>query len=88
MITIDNLSLHEMIGLSTEIIQSSNSQMIGLNGKIIDETKNMFVLNTDSGFKNIPKDINTWRFSINNQRKEIPGNTLTKRSFERLRRKN
>ena len=88
MITTDNLSSHEMIGLNTEIIQSSNSQMVGLSGKIIDETKNMFVLNTSTGIKNIPKDINTWRFSINNQQKEISGNTLTKISFERLWRKN
>lgn len=87
MITIDNLASHEMIGLNTEIVQSSNAQMIGLNGKIVDETKNMFVLNTNLGIKNIPKDINTWKFSINNQQKEIAGNTLTKRSFERLGRK-
>jgi ribonuclease P protein subunit POP4 len=87
MITSNNLPSHEMIGLRTEIVKSSNSQILGLNGVIINETKSMFVISTDSGIKNIPKDINTWKFSVNNEQKEIEGASLTKRSYERLGRK-
>ena len=87
MITVDNLHVHEMIGLKTEIVKSSNSQMLGVNGIIIDETKNMFVLDTNLGIKNIPKDINTWKFSLSNEHKEIEGASLTKRPYERLGRK-
>ncbi len=76
MITSENLHAHEMIGLKTEIVKSSNSQMLGLNGKIIDETKNMFVIDTKLGIKNIPKNINTWKFSFNGEHKEIEGSTL------------
>jgi len=46
MITVDTISRHEFIGLETKIINSSNPQVIGLNGTIINETKSMFTLNT------------------------------------------
>ena len=39
MITAENITSHELIGLRTEIVESSNSQIIGLNGTITDETK-------------------------------------------------
>ncbi len=55
MITVDNITSHEFIGLHTEITQSSNPQIIGLNGRIIDETKSMFRLNTKNGTKSIAK---------------------------------
>ncbi len=55
MITIDNIASHEFIGLHTEIIQSSNPQIIGLNGRIVDETKSMFKINTENGTKSISK---------------------------------
>ena len=38
MITVDTISRHEFIGLETKIINSSNPQVIGLNGTIINET--------------------------------------------------
>lgn len=87
MITVDNLHVHEMIGLKTEIVKSSNSQILGVNGTIVDETKNMFVIDTKLGIKNIPKNINTWKFFFNNEDKEIEGSSLAKRSYERLGRK-
>ena len=46
MITADNITSHEFIGLNTEIVQSTNPQLIGLNGRIVDETKSMFTINT------------------------------------------
>ncbi len=55
MITADNISRHEFIGLNTQITKSNNQQVIGLNGTIINETKSMFTINTKKGVKNIPK---------------------------------
>ncbi len=84
MITADNLVSHELIGLKTEITQSSNKQIIGLNGTIMDETKSMFVLNTKNGIKRISKMNNTWKFLINNVEKVINGSSIAKRPFDRL----
>jgi len=84
MITVDNITSHEFIGLHTEITQSSNSQIIGLNGRIVDETKSMFRINTKNGIKSIAKSKNSWKFSIKNQDIVIDGSKIAKRPFDRI----
>lgn len=84
MITADNITSHEFIGLHTEITQSTNSQVIGLNGRIIDETKSMFKINTDKGIKSIAKSTNKWKFSIENRDVTVDGSKISKRSFDRI----
>ena len=84
MITGDNILSHDFIGMHTEIIQSTNSQVIGLNGTIENETKSMFQLNTEKGIKNISKTNNHWRFSIDNQTVIVDGNSISKRPEDRI----
>ena len=84
MITQENILSHEIIGLESEIIESSNQQVIGLNGTVVDETKSMFTLDTNKGFKKIPKNQNKWRFSISKTTVDIDGNLLVKRPQDRL----
>ncbi len=84
MITMENISTHEIIGLNAEITNSSNNQIIGLAGKIVDETKSMFTLNTKDGLKMIPKKQNTWKFFSEGEEFTFSGNHLEKRSFDRL----
>lgn len=84
MITADNITSHEFIGLHTEIVQSSNSQIIGLNGRIVDETKSMFTINTRNGTKFIAKSKNSWKFSIEDNDVIIDGSKITKRPFDRM----
>jgi len=55
MITLENIKIHELVGLKTMISDSPNKQIIGLYGTIVDETKFMFIINTKKGFKMIPK---------------------------------
>jgi len=84
MITIDNITSHEFIGLHTEITQSTNPQIIGLNGRIVDETKSMFKINTKNGTKSIAKSENSWKFSIENKDIIIDGSKIAKRPFDRI----
>ncbi|NNL59370.1 MAG: ribonuclease P protein subunit [Nitrosopumilus sp.] len=84
MITAENITSHELIGLDTKITQSTNPQVIGLNGRIVDETKSMFTINTKNGQKLIAKSTSSWLFSINNQKITIKGSQIAKRSFERF----
>ena len=84
MITTENITLHELIGLDAEIVRSSNVKSVGLKGKVVDETKSMFVLSTENGIKKFPKDNTTWRFSFANNKITLNGNTLTKRPYERI----
>ena len=84
MITAENIHRHEFIGLNTQIIDSSNSQIIGLNGTVINETKSMFALSTVNGIKLVPKANNSWKFNVNNHQITIDGSKIQKRPFDRL----
>ena len=84
MITADNINSHEFIGLDIEIVQSTNPQVIGLNGRIINETKSMFTINTEKGVKSIPKSTNDWKFSIQNRDITVDGSKIAKRPFDRI----
>ena len=84
MITAENITSHELIGLNTEIAQSTNAQVVGLNGRIIDETKSMFKINTTKGIKSIPKSTSSWKFSIDSNDVIVDGSKIAKRSFDRI----
>jgi len=84
MITANNITSHEFIGLDTEITQSTNSQVIGLNGRIIDETKSMFKINTEKGVKSVAKSTNQWKFTLENRDIIVEGSKIAKRSFDRI----
>ncbi len=84
MITVDNLTKHELIGLDVKLVNGHNSQIIGINGTIMDETRSMFTLKTKNGMKQLPKEFNLWKFKVNNEYTTIDGSKIIKRSFERL----
>lgn len=88
MITSDNIRSHEFIGLDTEISESTNPQVIGLNGRIINETKSMFTINTENGMRSIAKSTSSWKFSIQNKDIIVNGARIAKRPFDRLGGKN
>ena len=72
----------DLIGQNVTISNSKNKEIIGINGNIIMETKNMFVINTENGKKNIPKNI----CELNNKQGLIQTDStkLNKRPHERL----
>ena len=84
MITAENLTSHEFIGLHTEIIHSTNPQVIGLSGLVINETKSMLTINTDNGAKSIAKSICDWQFHVNGNKVIVHGSQIIKRPFDRL----
>jgi ribonuclease P protein subunit POP4 len=88
MISAENLITHELIGLKTEVQESSNPQIIGINGQIVDETKHMFLLLTNNGFKMLSKKHNKWGFFLNDQKISVSGSLLGKRAYERIVSKN
>ncbi|MEA3487846.1 MAG: ribonuclease P protein subunit [Euryarchaeota archaeon] len=81
-----NLLKHELIGLKTEVEESSNSNMKGLCGLVVDETRNTFVIETEQNEdKRIPKDMNTFIFVLNEGvRVRVRGNLLVSRPEDRI----
>lgn len=84
MITQENIAFHELIGLDTEILDSSNKQIVELSGRIVDETKSMFALDTKNGLKMIPKRNSKWQFKLDNTHAVLEGSLLNRRSHDRL----
>jgi ribonuclease P protein subunit POP4 len=84
MITQENLLIHELIGLEVTIMKSNNEQIVGISGKVVDETKSMLFLNTINGIKKIPKENSEWKFSFDKNESIMNGNLITKRPQERL----
>lgn len=71
----------EFIGVQTQIVDSTNKSLIGLSGKIVNETQFMFTINTTHGTKMIPKQHSSWIFA-NDQ--VINGDLIAKRSEDRI----
>ena len=84
MITAQNIVNHELIGLHASVVESSNSQIIGVSGMVVDETKSTFTLQTSLGQKMIPKQHNKWKFALNSQDIIIDGNAISKRPEDRI----
>jgi ribonuclease P protein subunit POP4 len=82
--TRDNIASHELVGLQAEIVDSGNKQIVGMFGKVVDETKFMFILDTKKGLKRFPKESANWKFFFNNDAVILDGAKLTKRSYERM----
>ena len=80
-----NLSMQskfDLIGQNVTISESKNKEIVGINGKIIMETKNMIVIDTKNGKRNIPKNI--CQLSNNGEVIETDSTKLNKRPHERL----
>ena len=88
MISSENLTHHELIGLQTTVSDSLDKSIIGIKGKIIDETKSMFSIKTDKGVKLFPKNHSNWQFNLQDQKITLAGSKLNRRSEDRLGAKN
>lgn len=72
----------DLIGQDVTITDSKNKEIVGISGKIIMETKNMIILDTKNGKKNLPKDI--CQLSNNDGIISTDSTRLSKRPHERL----
>lgn len=84
MITQQNIFNHEFVGLSAEIIESTNRAFVGLSGKVIDETQSMIFLETKNGTKMIQKEYSKWRFASNDDIFTVSGDKISKRPEDRI----
>lgn len=85
-ITCNNIHAHELIGLETKIIDSSDNNLIDKRGRIVYETKNMLWLERKDAIKKIPKSIVRLEVIIDNVRCIIEGKRIIGRPEDRIRR--
>lgn len=88
MITSKNVFYHELIGLYSEIVESSNEFLVGINGNITDERKKTISLKTKNGIKVIPKNVSIFNLLLpNGEWVEIDGKILVNRPENRIKKK-
>lgn len=76
----------EWIGRKIEIIEAKNKALVGMKGEIMDETKNMFMVEENEKMKRIIKDQVKMKVEFDNHFYKIDGKLLVGRPEERIKR--
>jgi ribonuclease P protein subunit POP4 len=79
---------YEFIGLETTVVKSSNPDVVGLSGKVVDETRNTLTILQDNTEKVIVKDTSVFEFVLPDKTVvEIDGKFIMGRPEDRLKRR-
>ncbi|NHI93118.1 MAG: ribonuclease P protein subunit [Candidatus Lokiarchaeota archaeon] len=74
-----NFVQDELIGINVTVVESKDPNLVGIEGKIIDETQNMLIIETEnSKIKNIVKEITKFKFKISEQKSVIVNGKIIK----------
>lgn len=85
MISPKNLLYSTLIGLPVEIVNSSQRHLLGLKGTVVDETKNLLVIEKPDGKEaRIQKVACTFRFTLEGgENVDVEGRRIAFRPHER-----
>jgi ribonuclease P protein subunit POP4 len=78
-----NLRKHELIGLQVEVLQATDPGQVHVAGRVVDETRNLLVIEADGREKRIPKQGARFRFSIQGGI-EVEGDDIRFRPEDRI----
>jgi len=85
LITPKNLVRHELIGLRIKVDASANKSLIGIGGKVVDETKEMLTVKTEKGAKKVAKHTSEFIFTLpDNKKVRVEGRIIEKRPEDRI----
>ncbi|MCP1714222.1 ribonuclease P protein subunit POP4 [Methanocalculus alkaliphilus] len=85
MITPGNVLRHEFVGLNVLVVHASNPAQKGISGLIVDETKNMIIIQTPAGLKHVPKKHSIFRVTLPDRvQVELIGSTVIGRPEKRI----
>jgi ribonuclease P protein subunit POP4 len=88
MITPENLVRHELVGLPVKITKSMDPQNVGIEGRVVDETRNTITIETKKGRKNFIKEKCTFSFLLpTGERVNVDGRVLVARPEDRIKKK-
>jgi len=77
-----------LIGLNAKVSKSSNPEYIGINGKVIDETRNTLVISYKEKEKTVVKDVAVFHFTLpDGTMVEIDGKSIVGRPENRVKKK-
>jgi ribonuclease P protein subunit POP4 len=88
MVKPEDIVRHELIGLEVRVSSSSNPVMVGLEGRVADESRNTLTIETAAGPKTAIKDQCEFSFRLpSGQRVKVDGKLLVARPEDRVRKK-
>lgn len=64
MITTGNIFRHELTGLDVKVVQAQNRYLTGISGTVVEETKNMVLLQAGSKVTKVAKKGVVFRFTL------------------------
>jgi len=79
-----NIVLGELIGLKAKVIKCLDKKQAGLEGLIVDETKNMFFFETKHGTKKVVKATATFRIYSGKKSYVVKGDEISFRPEDRI----
>ena len=79
---------YEFIGLETTVVKSSNPDVVGLSGKVVDETRNTFTILQNDAQKVVVKDTSVFDFVLQDGTVvEIDGKVIMGRAEDRIKKR-
>ncbi len=81
--TPESLVRHELAGLDVAVAESSNPDLVGTAGRVVDETTNTLLVATGEGVRQVPKAAATFRFRLPEADVVVDGDRLVARPARR-----
>ena len=79
---------HEFIGLDVTVVKSSNPDVLGISGKVVDETRNTFTILQNDNKKVVVKDTSVFDFVMSDGTVvEIDGKVVMGRPEDRIKKR-
>ena len=74
---------HELVGLTVEVLEDSNSSNVCMKGVVIDETMNTIIVES-CGAKRVAKKNAVFKFNLNGEAVKVEGSALQGRPEDRV----
>jgi ribonuclease P protein subunit POP4 len=78
-----NLRKHELIGLRVRVVRATDPGFVGLEGRVVDETRNMLIVEVGGKEKMIAKQGSRFRFEAQGGA-EVEGDEIRFRPEDRI----
>ncbi|MFH1409838.1 MAG: ribonuclease P protein subunit [Nanoarchaeota archaeon] len=75
----------EFTGKMMEVVQAKNASLVGISGRVQEETLHSFILKTAHGLKRVLKKDASFKVCIDGKNIVVDGSVLEKRPEDRIR---
>lgn len=79
-----NIVISELIGLKVRVMKSLDKRQVGIQGTVIDETKNTLVIEANKEIRRIIKKISVFKFYAGKKTFIVDGEEINFRPHERI----